>query len=294
MNVGYPGPPGVSSQRMPEGRRRLSSPDLLAWAVPDVEEMLFPRKKERTEDRRKERAHRDVMDEVFDRATLLAVSRLVSHGFLREVDYSISTGKEANVFRVTTPEGPQALKVYRISNATFRNYPPYAVEELRREVGGGSFAKMIFAWARREFQALKACHEAKVPVPRPVTHYRNLLLMEFVGEEGLPSPPLVKASIEDPAATKEELVRAVRAMTEKAGLVHGDLSPFNVLYHRGHPVIIDMGQTLKRTHPQAPALLRRDATNFARYFHRLGVPTDAEELFEAMGGAAVGPKPEAS
>ncbi len=252
--------------------------------MPNVEEILFPRKKERAEERRRERTHRDVLDEVFDRSTLLAVSRLVSRGFLSEVDYSISTGKEANVFRATSRAGFRALKIYRISNATFRNLPPYALEDLRREVGGGSFGRIIFAWARREFMALKACHKEGVPVPAPIVQHRNLLLMEFLGREGLPSPPLQRVVLEDPQETYRQICEASRAMVDRVGLVHGDLSPYNVLFHEGHPYLIDLGQTISRDHPQARELLERDAAHFARYFARWGIPADVPGTFRAMGG----------
>lgn len=251
--------------------------------MPRVNDLVFPRR-ERKEDRRKERWHRDVLDEVFDRPTLLSVSRMVTAGLFQEVDFSVSTGKEANVFRVSGPPGFRALKVYRISNTIFRNLPPWALVEIHREVGGASFQRMVYAWAHREFTSLKRCHEAGVPVPRPISQLRNLLLMEFVGEEGLPSPPLVKAVISDPEALRKEVADASRKMVEKAKLVHGDLSPFNVLYHEGHAVLIDVGQVIRVEHPQAKELLRRDSSHFARYFTRLGVPTPPETLFTEMGG----------
>jgi RIO kinase 1 len=251
--------------------------------VPRPEDVVFPRR-ERVEERRKERTHRDVRDEVFDRATLLAVARLVTQGIFQEVDYSISTGKEANVFRVSGLQGFRALKAYRINNSIFRTLPPWALQELRESVGGASFQRLIFAWAHREFTALKRCHEAEVPVPRPIAQLRNLLVMEFIGTDGVADIPLVHSKVEDPAALQAELVEGTRRMVENAKLVHGDLSPFNVLVHDGHPVIIDVGQVIPTTHPQARALLERDASNFARYFRRLGLDTTPEMLFRAMGG----------
>lgn len=253
--------------------------------MPNIEEAIFPRRKERLEDRRKERAHRDVMDSVFDRVTLLAISRLVTHGFLTQVDYSIATGKEANVFRVASRDGPRALKIYRISNSSFKNLPAYALDELRQEVGGKSFGRLIFAWCRREYNALAACRQAGAPVPQPLTSYRNLLLMEFMGdEEGQPSPPMIRSVIDDPDLAAQEIAAGSRAMVEKAKLVHGDLSPYNILYHKGHPVIIDVGQTLPSNHPQAAELLRRDSLNLVRYFRRLDLDLDPAEYYARMGG----------
>jgi RIO kinase 1 len=250
-----------------------------------VESLLFPTRKERVEERRKERSHGDVRDEVFDRATLLAVSRLVTQGFFHEVDFSISTGKEANVFRVSGPKGFAALKVYRVSNAVFRRFPPWALEDLYRTAGPGSFGRLVFAWARREFNALKRCHDCSVPVPRPRVQWRNLLLMDLVGDaEGRAAQPMIRTPLEDPARTLKELEKGVRAMCTRARLVHGDLSPYNVLMHEQHPILIDLGQTLPVDHPQAAGLLLRDATNFARYFRRYGVDCEPGEIYRRMGG----------
>jgi len=246
---------------------------------------VFRFHKERTEERRKESAQRDVRDEVFDRTTLLAISRMVSRGMFSQVDYSISTGKVANVFRVTSSTGPRALKVYRISNALFRSVPPYLLHELREEVGSNSFGRLVFAWGRREFMALKACHEAGVPVPEPIDYFRNLLLMEYKGDaEGLPWPPLIKCVVEKPEMVMKQIARAVRTMVTKVELVHGDLSPYNVLFDGKKIALIDLGETIETTHPQAKGLLQRDAENFAKYFTRLGFSISSESLFEKMGG----------
>ncbi len=247
-----------------------------------VKNLLQHRHKE--EDRRKERSHGDAMDEVFDRRTMLAVGRFVTRGLMNEVDFSISTGKVANVFRVTSREGYRALKVYRISNAVFRSLPPYLLHELREEVGSDSFGRMVFAWVRREFMALEDCREAGVPVPAPVEYYRNIFLMEFMGAEGLPYPPLFRCTVEDPRALLDALTKAVRDMTVRAGLVHGDLSPFNVLYYEGKIALIDLGETVARDHPAAKGLLQRDAENFAKYFKRQGVSISPQEMFQRMGG----------
>ncbi|HKN06612.1 MAG TPA: hypothetical protein VJ021_03265, partial [Thermoplasmata archaeon] len=73
--------------------------------MPSPHDVVFPRRRERLEDRRKEGEHRKLLDEFFDHSTLLAVSRLVNRGQFDAVDYPISTGKEGGVFRAT--KGPE-------------------------------------------------------------------------------------------------------------------------------------------------------------------------------------------
>lgn len=256
--------------------------------MPRATELVFPRRKERFEDRRHEDSSRKLLDEFFDHPTLLTVARLVSQGQFEAVDYPIATGKEGGVFRATAPDGFRAVKIYRVGNAVFRRIPPYALEELRRESSEGNFRRLVYAWTRREHTVLRRMREAEVSVPVPYGYLRNVLVMEFVGTEGLPAPVLQEAVVADPSAFYEELVGQIRRMTEKARLVHGDLSPYNVLLHEERPVFIDVAQAVDAGHPAALGLFQRDSANFARYLRRLGVNVTPEEFFEAAGGRSVG------
>jgi RIO kinase 1 len=257
--------------------------------MPRPEEVAFPRQKERFQDRRKEGEHRKLRDEFFDHPTLLAISRLVNRGAFASVDYPISKGKEGGVFRATAEDGFRAVKVYRIGNSVFRSLPPHVIEVFRREVSSHDFAGQVYAWTRREHTILGRLIDAGVRVPRPYAHYRNVLVMEFLGVEGLASPRLQDAHIADPAEVCRELIEEVRKMVAEAHLVHGDLSPYNVLFHEEHPVLIDVAQAIPSTHPQAAALLERDLRNFARFFERAGHAVTFEELWSAVGGPSVGP-----
>ena len=258
--------------------------------MPNPAELVFPRRKERVEDRRREDGSRKLLDEFFDHATLLAVSRLVSQGQFEAVDYPISTGKEGGVFRATTPDGYRAVKIYRIGNAVFRHIPPYALEELRREASEGNFRRLIYGWTRREHTILRRLRAADVRAPEPYGYLRNVLVMEFIGTGGLPAPVLQEAVVADPTAFYRELVGQIRRMTEQARLVHGDLSPYNVLLSDERPVLIDVAQAIDASHPAARSLLERDCTNFARYLRRLGVRVTPEEFFEAAGGHTLDPR----
>jgi RIO kinase 1 len=258
--------------------------------MPRPEEVAFPSHKERFEDRRKEREHRKLRDEFFDHPTLLAISRLVNRGAFAAIDYPVSKGKEGGVFRATAEDGYRAVKVYRIGNTVFRSLPPHVIEEFRREVSARDFAGQVYAWTRREHTILGRLLEAEVRVPRPYAHYRNVLVMEFLGVGGLPSPRLQDAQLDDPAEVCRDLIEQVRKMVAGARLVHGDLSPYNVLFHEGRPVLIDVAQAIPAAHPQAAALLERDLRNFARFFARAGHAITFEELWGATGGATVGPE----
>lgn len=259
-------------------------------AVPRSLDVVFPRR-ERVEDRRKDLDQRKLLDEFFDHGTLLAVSRLVNQGAFDILDHPISSGKEGGVFRASKGTELRAVKIYRISNTMFRRLPPYALEELRREASLRNYGGLIFAWTRREHTVLGRLAEAGVRSPRPYAHYRNVLVMEFIGDAAGAAPRLKDVPIDAPAELYEQLVDQFGRMIRGAKLVHGDLSPYNTLYHDGRVVIIDVAQSVRVEHPQARQLLERDLVNFSKFLGRAGYSIEPTEFFEAVGGAQVGAAP---
>jgi RIO kinase 1 len=257
--------------------------------MPDPEEVVFPSRRERFEDRRKEGQQRKVLDEFFDHATLLAVSRLITRGVLDSVDFPVATGKEGGVFRASKGSDFRAVKIYRLSNTTFRHLPPYALEDLRREASVRNFGGLVLAWTRREHTILGRLTDAGVHVPRPYAHLRNVLVMEYLGNDEGPAPKLTDYRVADPQRLYRQLVHEIRAMVVDAQLVHGDLSPYNTLYFDGHPWMIDVAQAVAREHPQARELLERDLRNFAKFLRHAGADVEVAEFLRAVGGATVGP-----
>jgi RIO kinase 1 len=255
--------------------------------MPRSVDVVFPRR-ERVEDRRKDAGQRKLLDEFFDHGTLLAVSRLVNQGLFDVLDHPISSGKEGGVFRASKGTELRAVKIYRISNTMFRRLPAYAVEELRREASARNYGGLIFAWTRREHTILGRLNEAGVRAPKPYGHYRNVLVMEFIGNEEGAAPRLKDVPIDDPAGLYEELVREFGRMIRVAKLVHGDLSPYNTLYHDGRVVVIDVAQSIRSDHPDARRLLERDILNFSRFLGRLGYEVEPAEFLASIGGDQVG------
>lgn len=252
---------------------------------------MFPRR-ERVEDRRRDAGQRKLLDEFFDHGTLLAVSRLANQGLFDVVDHPISSGKEGGVFRASKGTEFRAVKIYRISNTSFRHLPPYTMEALRREASARNFGGLIYAWTRREHTLLGRLKAAGVAVPEPYGHYRNVLVMEFIGNADGAAPRLRDAHVEDPGRLYEDLVAAIGAMVRKAKLVHGDLSPYNTLFFEGRPILIDVAQAVEVDHPQARELLTRDIHNYAKFLARLGADVDAAEFLRAVGIESVGPPTE--
>ena len=153
-----------------------------------------------------------------------------------------------------------------------------------------NFGGLIFAWTRREHTILGRLTDAGVRVPRPYGHFRNILVMEFIGSpEGIAAPRLVDVAVEDPATLDEELVVQIGRMAREAKLVHGDLSPYNVLIQDEHVVLIDVAQAVASNHPEASRLMERDIVNFSKFLGRLGFEVEPADFLEAVGGKAIGP-----
>ncbi|MFQ5998507.1 MAG: RIO1 family regulatory kinase/ATPase, partial [Candidatus Bathyarchaeia archaeon] len=100
------------------------------------------------------------------------------------------------------------------------------------------------------------------------------LVMEFLGENGKPAPTLRETLLSDPNETYKKIVESVKVLFQKAELVHGDLSEFNIMIFHDEPYIFDMSQAVLVSHPLSHELLRRDLTNLTAYFQKLGVKTD--------------------
>ena len=134
--------------------------------------------------REKDLEDRKIYDEVFDRETLLTLYDLMSKGHFDTLDFPIATGKEGNVFRATTQDGGfAAVKIYRMSNATFNNIQKYIAGDERFRNIGKSRRRTIHLWAQKEFRNLERMHANDIIVPKPIICVKNIIVMEFIGIE---------------------------------------------------------------------------------------------------------------
>ena len=237
----------------------------------------------RSATRKREADDRKTMDEVFDRQTLLNLYKFISNGHIETLDYPISTGKEANVFRATTPQGGAiAVKIFRTNTATFRSFMTYIAGDPRFGHVRPQRRDIVYVWAQKEYKNLQRYFEAGVRVPNPIAWRQNVLIMEFIGHEGTPALRLKDAPAEDPAKAYEALVAQYALGSRKGGLVHGDFSEFNVLNNEGELVVIDVAQAVLAEHPMARELLARDAKNLTAYFRRLGLKVAPEDTLKRI------------
>ena len=218
--------------------------------------------------------------QVFDHFTELALHKLISKGVIDGLIGQTSIGKEANVFLAQAKDKTVIVKIYRLSTCDFNRMYTFIRTDPRFPKLNRQRRKVVFAWAQREFRNLLKAREAGVRVPTPILHLSNILVMELVGD----AMPAAKAKDQLPKNPDEFIQDIISQMRKlyKAGLVHGDLSPFNILNHHEKPFIIDMSQSTTPEDPNAKEFLDRDTKNIAIFAKKIGVELTADEILQKV------------
>lgn len=225
---------------------------------------------------------RKIEDRVFDEATLKELSKYLGKKIIDTVDNPIAMGKEANVFRATqfTPEGEvyYAIKIYRIETSSFDRMEDYINGDPRfARVRLGSKFQIVSAWTSKEYANLMICKRAGIHSPNPVTYSRNILIMELLGEDGIPFPKLAETGPINGEQDLDQIIDDIKKLYDEK-LVHADLSEYNILMTHDGPYFIDVGQAVILKHPKAEEFLRRDVINVLSYFNKQGIKKDVEEV----------------
>ncbi len=206
---------------------------------------------------------------------------LLEDGLIDGVVRQLMSGKEAMVFVVRCGEETRCAKVYKEANKrAFRQAVDYTenrktknTREARAMAKGTRFGRKAqeAAWQSAEVDALYRLAAAGVRVPQPYNFHEGVLLMELVADEyGEAAPRLndLEFTPEMARAHHQSLVREVVRML-CAGVIHGDLSEFNILVGADGPVIIDLPQAVDAAgNNHAPKMLERDVANLRNYFGR--------------------------
>ncbi|MFT4343365.1 MAG: serine protein kinase RIO [Candidatus Woesearchaeota archaeon] len=215
---------------------------------------------------------------VFDAFTLRNIFKLSSEGFFEDLQGLVTLGKEANVFTAQKKDGSLVIvKIYRLENCNFNKMFDYIKQDPRYEAIAGKRRDIVFTWTQREFRnLLKARESIRVPTPYKVKD--NIIVMEMIGDEK-PSPELKNKYPENPKKFLDKTIEMIKKLYEQ-GLVHGDLSSFNILNHNENPVFIDFSQATVTTNTQADELLRRDIQNIVNFFsNKCNIPCDTNEIY---------------
>jgi len=220
------------------------------------------------------------MHNVFDAFTNRNIFRLISQGHFLGLESPISIGKEANIFSALTPSGKVIVKIYRLESCDFNQMYDYIKEDPRYVNLKGKKRKIIFAWAQREYRNLLKARKLKVRVPKAITLLYNILVMEHIGLNQA-APKLKDAPPSNPAKFLKEIIEFQKKLY-KGDMIHTDLSSFNILNHKEHPVLIDFSQTSSTRISRAEEFMDRDVYNVLTYFKKQGLKRDKGKIIDQI------------
>lgn len=223
------------------------------------------------------------------------ITPLVEDGLVDDVLRQLKSGKEATVYVVQCGDEIRCAKIYKEANQRGFHQAVHYTEgrkvknsrQARAMEKGSRYGRQEqeAAWQHAEVDALYKLAVAGVRVPHPFGFYEGVLLMELVADaEGQPAPRLNDLELTPEQAREFHafLIRQVVLML-CAGIVHGDLSEFNVLVDSRGPVIIDLPQAVDAAaNNNASRMLERDVDNLAAYFGQF-----APELRETQYGKEI-------
>jgi RIO kinase 1 len=240
--------------------------------IDELQKMKIDSKRMKKVDQSKKRA---AIESVFDERTVFNLNKLLINGPLKQIEGIISAGKEANIYLgYDLNEEAVAIKIYKIDSNTSRWMRTYIIGDPRFKKIPRNISKIIFLWANKEYKNLKRASKAGLSVPKPLFVKNNILIMEYIGFETIPAPLLKDIkNPKEPINLFNEILSFIKELYQKAKLVHGDLSEFNILYHNQKPIIIDISQAVSIQHPKAEIFLVRDIKNIFKYFEKLGIET---------------------
>ena len=226
---------------------------------------------------------RRVFDAVFDRLTLMSLYKLMKSGVIDTLDFPIARGKEAHVFHGTGESGPVAVKIFHTTNAVFKNLIQYIEGDPRFGGLKRRHRDLVDIWVRKEFRNLSRLEKWGLAVPKPLGVHKNVLVMEYLGTPNAPSPRLRDVKVIEPEPVYDELLEFLAVAWQKAKMVHGDFSPYNIMWHDDRPVVIDVGQAVVQSHPRSKEFLVRDVTRLVEWANKSGLDVElAEAIYDVL------------
>jgi len=216
--------------------------------------------------------------DVFDGFTNRTIYKLITQGHFEGLESPISIGKESNVFSALKKDGTRVMvKIYRLETCDFNRMYDYIKDDPRFLNLKRGKRNIIFTWVQREYRNLMKAREANLSVPTPLTFSKNVLVLEFIGDNGMIAPKLKDEIPKNPKEFFEKIISNIKKLY-KAGLVHADLSAFNILNCNEKPVFIDFSQCTSLESSRAGEYLERDVRNICIFFRKIGFKADEKKV----------------
>jgi RIO kinase 1 len=214
-----------------------------------------------------------VLDAVFDKTTVMILSRMINNGIISYVNGAVGAGKESQLYWAVDPSGRNlAVKIYLVTTSNFKKRYPYLIGDPRFTRIKRGTRSLVELWAKKEFRNLSKSFNSEIPCPEPITVVKNILIMEFIGINGVPSPTLVESEVD--YNDYEKTITIISDLYNKAELVHADLSEYNIFKTNEGPVVFDFGSAVDIRHPKTKEFLERDISNITKFFVKRGLTVD--------------------
>ena len=224
----------------------------------------------------KQKSHgKKIAESVFDHQSLMSLYALSKKGYFNQLKSVVSAGKEAVLFHAEGDVGEVAVKIYMVETSDFKNMTRYIRGDPRFS-NWRNRRQLVYLWAQKEYKNLSKMHE-KIPCPKPYAVIKNVLVMSFIGKDGVAAPKMKEDGSGNAKKQFKTVVKSMREMYSQR-LVHADLSEYNILNDKGKPVLIDFSTSVLLDHPQAQEFLERDIGNIVRYFGHRKVETDFQKV----------------
>ncbi len=223
--------------------------------------------------REKRSEEMESLEEVFDRSTLMIVYRLLNRGYIKNINGVVRSGKEARIYwGMGRRHKLVAIKIFLTTSHQFKKgRMMYIQGDQRFRSTRKDTRSLVNLWALKEFRNLQQAQYAKVNVPVPLKVEGNVLLMEFIGRNGVPAPLLRESPLNHPGRVYDKIAESIKKLYQKAKLVHGDLSEYNIMMVDSDPLFFDFAQAVPPEHPMARQFLERDLIRMNEYFTKIGV-----------------------
>ena len=198
---------------------------------------------------------------------------ILETGLATDVGQRLGSGKEADVYLCRDGRSLIVVKVYRQYPTAHRGGGPIKLEPMGQR-------------ASREFELLCYAWQGGARVPKPGRRIENMFSMQYLGTASQVAPMLQHVQLEDPEAFLGATVTGVEGLAE-AGVVHSDLSPFNILVHEEQPWFIDLAAGVRVDRLGSPPWVRLNEALHSlesgtralqRYFRRYGLEMDAADI----------------
>ena len=247
--------------------------------------------------RSKDKSDHGTIEQCIDPRISRIIEKYKKREKITEFNGCIATGKEANVYHAKgrgvkdeeegiDPNRELAIKIYKTSILIFKDRERYITGEFRFRNGycKSNPRKMVAVWCEKEMRNLKRIRQKGIKCPEPFAFKSNLIMMEFIGKDGVAAPRLKDAlnefeNVEEFDDCYIQIMEIMKKMYQSCKLVHSDFSEYNLLYYNKEVYVIDLAQAVEENHPNADFFLKRDIHNMNEFFTKNSLDTLTDQQF---------------